>query len=102
MTIAETPSLIGHVTPNVKYSYSKADHLNYTKPTYIILTIDTDSKQKLSDYDRIRQIDNASRSGEKTYINKKDTPKSTINSLSSTTFNKQGQSYQQLSSLKSK
>ena len=76
------PSNMGHITPNIKYSYSKADTISsYAKPTYIILTIDN--------------------SGEKGYIKKKEAPKSSLHSIASSSYAKQGQSYQQLSNLKS-
>ena len=53
----------------------------HQKPTYIILTIDG--------------------SGEKGSIKKKETPKASVQTLATTSYSKQGQSYQQLSSIKS-
>lgn len=50
------------------------------KPTYIILTIDN--------------------SGDKGSVKKKETPKASAQSLTTASYSKQGQSYQQLSSLK--
>lgn len=50
------------------------------KPTYIILTIDN--------------------SGDKGSVKKKETPKASAQSLTTVSYAKQGQSYQQLSSLK--
>ena len=55
---------------------------NYSKPTYIILTIDN--------------------SNEKGYVSKKDTPKSNWKTIATASYQKQGQSYQQLSNLKSR
>lgn len=102
MSTTETGRQMGHLTPSVKYSYAKAemiqsyDHttpieystkpkttnLHGQKPTYIILTIDNH--------------------GEKGYDRKKETPKSSVNMIATASYAKQGQSYQQLSSLKSK
>ncbi|CAI2364178.1 unnamed protein product [Moneuplotes crassus] len=62
------------------YSSKTKSNALKQKPTYIILTIDN--------------------SGEKGTLKKKETPKSSMNSLSSVSYAKQGQSYQQLSSLK--
>ena len=52
----------------------------HQKPTYIILTIDN--------------------SGDKTSVKKKETPKSSMQTLTTASYAKQGQSYQQLSNLK--
>ncbi len=60
-------------------SKTKSNAFNQ-KPTYIILTIDN--------------------SGDKGSVKKKETPKSSMHSLSSASYAKQGQSYQQLSSIK--
>ena len=60
-------------------SKTKVNALNQ-KPTYIILTIDN--------------------SGDKGSVKKKDTPKSSTQTLTASSYAKQGQSYQQLSSLK--
>jgi hypothetical protein len=60
-------------------SKTKVNALNQ-KPTYIILTIDN--------------------SGDKGSVKKKDTPKSSTQTLIASSYAKQGQSYQQLSSLK--
>lgn len=62
------------------YSSKTKSNALKQKPTYIILTIDN--------------------SGEKGSLKKKETPKSSMNSLSNASYAKQGQSYQQLSSLK--
>ena len=62
------------------YSSKTKNNAFNQKPTYIILTIDN--------------------SGEKGSVRKKETPKSTMQSLTTASYAKQGQSYQQLSSLK--
>lgn len=62
------------------YSSKTKSNVLKQKPTYIILTIDN--------------------SGEKGNLKRKETPKSSANSLSNASYAKQGQSYQKLSSLK--
>lgn len=63
-------------------AYSNKPKMNAfsQKPTYIILTIDN--------------------SGEKGSVKKKETPKASSQTLTTASYAKQGQSYQQLSSLK--